>query len=125
MKTEITGTTWEDIAFEYRNKEYGAYIIRKSYSENVSKASLMAFLIAAFVFGAIQVASLLQMEIKIIPQGYKPVELKLLPIIISDQPKQKIIPPNDQPVNKELPVMVVKHDVVDLPPVKPNDATLT
>jgi len=53
----------------------------------------MALLIAAFVFGAIQVASLLRIEIKIIPPGYKPVELKLLPTIISDQPKQKLFLP--------------------------------
>jgi len=32
------------------------------------------------------------------------VELKLFANDLSDQPKQKIIPPNDQPVNKELPV---------------------
>jgi protein TonB len=119
MKTEITRSTWEDVVFESRNKEYGAYTLRKSYNENVSKASIMALLIAAFVFGAIQVASLLRMEIKIIPPGCKPFELRSLPTIISDQPKQKIVPRNDQHTNNDLPVRVVKHDVLDLPPAKP------
>jgi protein TonB len=36
MKTEITtAPKWEDIVFEKRNKEYGAYVIRKIYSKNV------------------------------------------------------------------------------------------
>jgi len=124
MKTEMTRPTWEDVVFESRNKEYGAYILRKSYNENISKASLMALLIAAFVFAALQIASLMRIEIKVIALGFKSGKLESLPTIIADQPKQKIIPPRDQPVNKELPVVVVKHEVVEFPPVKPIDATL-
>ncbi len=89
MKTEITRSTWEDVVFESRNKEYGAYIIRKSYNENVSKASLMALLIAAFVFAVLQIASLMRIEIKVIAPGFKGGKLESLPTIISDQLKTK------------------------------------
>jgi protein TonB len=92
MKTEITRSTWEDVVFESRNKDYGAYTLRKSYNENVSKASIMALLIAAFVFGTIQVASLLRMEIRIPSPLTKGFDIVLPPIIIPDPPafKQEI-----------------------------------
>ena len=38
---------WEDIVFEKRNKSYGAYNIRRSYSNNVMKGSLFVGLFVA------------------------------------------------------------------------------
>ncbi len=87
MKPEIK-PTWEDVVFESRNKEYGAYSIRKSYDENVSKASVIALLFAAFVFGSIQVASLLRIEIKIKPPTIIGKGLLPPPIVIRNPTKR-------------------------------------
>ena len=38
----------DDIVFENRNKEYGAYSIRKHYSERVNRAAVLAVGFAAF-----------------------------------------------------------------------------
>ena len=44
---------WEDIVFEKRNKSYGAYNIRRSYSNNVMKGSLFVGLfLAVFVLSS-------------------------------------------------------------------------
>lgn len=50
MKT--TGTvsqSWEDIVFENRNKDYGAYVNRTAYSKTVVIASLITLLVMVFV----------------------------------------------------------------------------
>ena len=36
MKTEKASNTWDDLVFENRNKEYGAYSVRKSYSQHMT-----------------------------------------------------------------------------------------
>jgi len=56
MKTEAAPQQlWEDIVFERRNKEYGAYLLRKIYSKHVVRAALiMLFLtIAILVYPSI------------------------------------------------------------------------
>jgi protein TonB len=119
MKTEITRPTWEDVVFESRNKEYGAYPIRKSYNENISKSSLIALLFAAFVFGCLQIASLMKMEIKIVPSIPKKLKWETLPKIIPDAINKAVRVKSEQPITKDLPVKIVKHEVVDTPPIKP------
>ena len=47
--TPTISRSWEDIVFENRNKDYGAYINRKSYSKSVVMAALITFLILIFV----------------------------------------------------------------------------
>lgn len=44
MKTQDNSySSMDEIVFENRNKEYGAYAIRKSYSDNVTRASMLVF----------------------------------------------------------------------------------
>jgi len=51
MKTSVTiiPKAWEDIVFENRNKDYGAYHNRKSYSKSIVIAAFITFLIMVFV----------------------------------------------------------------------------
>ena len=51
MKTEAAPQQlWEDIVFESRNKEYGAYLLRRIYSKHVVRAALiMLFLTLAII----------------------------------------------------------------------------
>lgn len=46
---ENSKNNFDDLVFETRNKEYGAYFLRKSYSKNM----LMSLLIGIFIFGTI------------------------------------------------------------------------
>jgi len=113
MKT-FARPTWEDIVFASRNQDYGAYTIRKSYDENVTRAALISLLTAALFFGALQVATLFQHPIKrLVPPPFEG-GLTIVPRILVDPP------PATQPtaphvVNKDLPVKVVVHDLVELP----------
>ncbi len=51
MKTAAAtvSQSWEDIVFENRNKDYGAYLNRKSYSKSVVMAAGVTFLVMVFV----------------------------------------------------------------------------
>src|ERR1700716_3166383 len=77
MKTEeATSSTWEDLVFENRNKAYGAFSIRKSYSKNVVEALLCSMLLAAMVLMDPRILSLLGVEqtqfvsTKVVPETY-------------------------------------------------------
>ena len=53
MKTEtvaVPKTKWEDIIFEHRNKNYGAYVLRTGYSKNVSAAVGIALALVVLLF---------------------------------------------------------------------------
>ena len=47
--TPIVAQSWDDIVFQNRNKDYGAYVNRKSYSKSVVTATLIVFLMLIFV----------------------------------------------------------------------------
>ncbi len=50
MKTENSvSKTWDDMVFENRNHEYGAYVIRKSYTDNVLSGAFFSVSIGALV----------------------------------------------------------------------------
>lgn len=89
MKPEVTRPTWEDILFENRNKEYGAYAIRKSYDDNVTKASLIMIFIASFAFGALQIASLMDVKINLsVPHPPDATNWVVPPVVIRNPPAQ-------------------------------------
>ena len=59
MKTEAAiPAKWEDIVFENRNKEYGAYLIRKIYSRNVVIASAIMLVMTGLVIAGPAIADL-------------------------------------------------------------------
>jgi len=116
MKTKITRPTWEDVVFESRNKEYGAYSIRKSYDENVAKASLMALLIAA---------SLLRLKIEITLPTVKGPEITLPPIIIPDPPSFKQEIKSIRKATSDFFPAATTHEPVETPPIEPLNTSPT
>src|SRR4051812_48757965 len=59
MKTEAeVSKHWDDLVFENRNKDYGAYEVRKSYSDRVIAALFIAMTTTAMVFAIPAVNSL-------------------------------------------------------------------
>jgi protein TonB len=49
MKKNTSATTWDDVIFENRNKEYGAFAIRRNYSDNVLKGMVTMIAFAAMI----------------------------------------------------------------------------
>jgi periplasmic protein TonB len=121
MKTEIATTSWEDVVFESRNKDYGAYAIRKSYDENVSKASLIMILFASFVFGCLQIASLMSVKIKMPNPMVDQWGFTNPPIVIPNPPVKPATAKVEQTVNRNILERVVTHEVEPIPiePIEP------
>ena len=107
--------TWEDVVFENRNKDYGAYIIRKIYSKNLGYATAGTLVILLLTLAAPAIAALLKSD--------DVVEKKeLTKVVTLDQPPP--IDPNVPPPPKvEVPPpvktlkyvapKVVKEEVVE------------
>lgn len=126
---ETVDQPWDDIVFENRNKEYGAYVLRKGYSLNVMVGLGITILVVMFlifypvlarVFGAGEPAA------KPAPRKLVYSELTLPPPI--DKPKP--MPPSIQlprlkKVLKFVPPKVVKEEVAEQSPtldeIKEND----
>ena len=106
-----------DIIFDQRNKEYGAYDLRKNYQRRLTKSLSITFLVAVLLCvtyillasikpdaGKMIVTSVLELEK--VTEKDKPVE-KLPP------PPQKITPPQDIRMIRSTPPIIVKEDVPD------------
>lgn len=130
MKPEVTRPTWEDILFENRNKEYGAYAIRKSYDDNVTKASLIMIFVASFAFGALQIASLMDVKINVPAPPKFDSRLVDLPTIIPNPPLEKPKMTDVRHATRDVLERVVTTEVQAMPieqvdPVGPGSETGT
>jgi len=110
---------WEDIIFENRNKEYGAYAIRKNYDDRILTGWTISLGVVALIF----LSSFLSGEDPAIttvagPTCFFPMPK---PNVIPDR---KITPtaPAPKQLNKNLPPVVTPKDIPDpVDPVKPAD----
>lgn len=69
MKAEqVKEPQWEDMIFESRNKDYGAYFIRKEYSKHIVLGSAITVLSIAALFAAPYVAKWIegQREVEVV-----------------------------------------------------------
>lgn len=109
--------TWEDVVFERRNRDYGAYVLRTLYSKRVAVALGITLLIMLLVlFGPALVAMFKGEEVveKAPPRKLVYTELSAPPPI--DKPKPpppQIQLPKLQKVIKFVPPKVVKEQVVE------------
>ena len=92
VKDTIKAPAFDDIVFEERNKEYGAYKLRKRYNRNVSIALLVAVLIlATAIITPYLNAKAAENRTK---RAERQVEIKLENL---DQPKELVAPPPPPP----------------------------
>lgn len=127
MKTETAvASGWDDLIFENRNKEYGAYDLRKSYSGNATSAMMICMLAAAGI--------LVLSQISFFSDEKPPGEMKNAGgTLVWDEFKIKAVKPEIKPqqhvttktFKKDLQVAVVKHDVIDKPEEKIDDQEQT
>jgi periplasmic protein TonB len=123
MQSEITNPTWEDVVFEFRNKAYGAYALRKLYNENVARACLFALLITFLVIGSANLASLLHVTIKVAVPKPSDWGLTAPPTITQKNPAKRREVNSEKHANPDLLKKVVKEDVEDKPCTKPIETT--
>jgi len=119
MKPETVAlpkTTWEDIVFEHRNKNYGAYILRTGYSKNVSIAVGIAMGLVVLFFALPYIINLLTPAEKIDVADLKPkvISLDQPPPITPNQPPppEMKIPPPVKSIQYVAP-KVTKKEVVE------------
>lgn len=105
---------WDDIVFENRNKEYGAYVVRKAYSRNVVISLGITLLTLIFVVAYPVIAKMLrgakpEAEKEII---HSTVNLDQPPPIMPNQPPppRVEVPPPIKTIIKFLPPKVVDKE---------------
>jgi protein TonB len=108
---------FDDIVFEIRNKNYGAYRLRKKYSQNVILGMLIgiAAICTAVITPYLNAKALENLKIR----AERLVDLKMENL---DQPQEKVElppPPPPPPVEAAAPVRYVAPQVVDS--IKPED----
>jgi protein TonB len=121
MKTTNTAALspdrWDDVVFERRNREYGAYVLRKEYLRSVYLGLIITgFIVAIFIWGPAVYEMLKTEEVveKAPPRKLVYTELSAPPPI--DKPKPpppQIQLPKLQKVIKFVPPKVVKEVVTD------------
>ena len=85
MRTEnILSADILDLIFEHRNKNYGAYTLRKYYNNRLAKSLLLVFVFAA---GILMVPKLFKEEKKIPPIVSDIYVVKILPDVVLEAPK--------------------------------------
>jgi len=114
QKLDILKQEWIDVVFTDRNKNYGAYELRKQNGINTSKALLIGVL--SFVF-VISLPTIINLIAGFIPK--KEDKVKIVPVVLQPPPplnKQKPPPPPPEPPKPKV-------DQVKFPPpvVKPDN----
>ena len=122
MKTatgaETVSQSWEDIVFENRNKEYGAYLNRRSYSKSVVLAALITFLAMGFVLAFPTIKEWFSSDEEVVDDNKlknQTVSLDQPPPITPNQPPPPDIriPPPVKTIIKFLPPKVTEKEVVE------------
>ncbi len=116
MKTENSvSKNWDDLVFENRNQEYGAYAIRKSYSDNVLSGAFFSVLIGVLVLLIPFLSSFMRGEDGAIDTG---LIADKFPTIFTQPPIIEL-----DPIAPQAPVAPVRN--VNLPPRVTTEITET
>ena len=110
--------SFDDIVFEVRNKEYGAYRLRKRYNRNL----LIGMIVGVIILGTAMIAPYLNAKALINRQkrAERQVELKMENL---DQPQEKVEPPPPPPPPPAETIVQVKYVApVVVDSIKPEDA---
>jgi periplasmic protein TonB len=109
--------TWDEMVFENRNKEYGAYVLRQGYSRGIAVGLFIVFALMTLALSYSRIAKLFggdEVSVNPVPKKLVYTELSAPPPI--DKPKPpppQIQLPKLQKVIKFVPPKVVKEQVVE------------
>jgi protein TonB len=117
-KEKFSAPAFDDIVFETRNKEYGAYSLRKKYNRNV----LISMLIGIIILGTAVITPYLNAKAAENRQkrAERQVEIKMENL---DQPNEQVVPPPPPPPPPQDVVQQAKYvPPVVVDSVKPEEA---
>lgn len=115
MKTQSDRTQrWEDIIFENRNKEYGAYAIRKNYDANVLKAEIISIGIGLLIFIVPVLFREEQIIVPFVKETCSGLTLYEKPVIMPRDPATKTQPAK-RVKTAVVPTRVTDKEVIDKP----------
>lgn len=111
MANKIEAPSFDDIVFEKRNKEYGAYMLRKKYPRTLA----IAFMVGAVALCAAIITPYIN-AVKVQKEGVK-VEEKVVEVVMEtfDTPTEQVAAPPPPP--PEAPVEAVTQQAKYVPPV--------
>lgn len=114
---ESEAQTFDEIVFENRNRDYGAYRLRKAYSRNVLRGLGFAVTLAALVLALPAINKFLRGDDEIVKAAPKKLvysELTMPPPIDKPKPPPPSVQlPKLQKVIKFVPPKVVKEEVIE------------
>ncbi|MBI1837279.1 MAG: TonB family protein [Flavobacteriia bacterium] len=120
---QVTSVSRNDLVFEHRNKEYGAYVLRKNYDKRMVLITILFIVFLTVNYGVYYF-------IKSIPEPPKkeePMDLTQFTIEAAQDEKELPPPPPPEPEIPEiektiqfLPPIVVDHEVDNVPPIQEN-----
>ena len=118
MKAEaVNKTAWEDIVFESRNKDYGAYFLRRSYSKHVVMGTVITLLTVGLIFAMPYIVEFIKGQQEVVKTEVKTVKYTDLqpppPIQNTPPPPKMDIPPPVKTIIKFLPPKVTDKEVVE------------
>ncbi|MFZ9846598.1 MAG: energy transducer TonB [Flavobacteriales bacterium] len=102
-----------EIVFENKNKQYGAFILRKNYNKNI----LFAFILTALTITAFTLIPLIQIWLKPVPKKVKE-KAVAVEVKIEEIPQEK---PEEKPVEIETP-KIATIQATELAPSKEADS---
>lgn len=112
-----------DVIFDGRNKEYGAYELRKTYSRRIKKALIATTAIAGLAFGGVTLANSVKKS-ETYYQTRQVVELQAIP---DDKPPEKLPEPETKPETEQVKteqftaIEILPDDEVETPPPSLDD----
>jgi protein TonB len=117
-KEKIKATAFDDIVFENRNKEYGAYKLRKKYNRNV----IIALIIGTLILGTAVITPYLNAKAaeNKSKRAERQVEIKMENL---DQPAEQVAPPPPPPPPPQDVVQQAYVAPVVVDSVKPEEAS--
>jgi protein TonB len=92
-----------DILFENKNKDYGAYNLRRTYNKRITRALIITASIALLAVGGSLLAS------KLTDKGDKKIKIQEVTLADVKQEEKKIIPPPPPPPKVEPPKVEMKQ----------------
>lgn len=117
MSSPNDNNSWEDIVFQDRHKDYGAYLLRRSYSNHVVLGALATLVLVAIILTAPYLAKLFNGPIVVDVAAIKSVKYTDLappPAIQNIQPPLRIhIPPPVKTAIKYLPPKLTTREIVE------------
>jgi protein TonB len=121
MKIDLLGKKWLDIVFEGRNKNYGAYLLRKENSKTNLKALIIGAVVFAFAVATPMIADFISSITASKDEGlHERITMVKLPPK-EEQPKEDLKPPPPPKPREDVvkfvkPVVAKKEDVTEEPP---------